>query len=235
GGVIALTPGVYASMYHEGGAIPNDIDEQRYNSNVFNPPRNRCFMPVPTGATNSTNILCDGSVPVAYPGVSGTTREYKKIIPDGLLTPGSHVEYFFRRCDLGATSIFDMAPDTNFIFQPAEGSSDGHRWQEFSVLPDRWKDGLWAANERDAAAPACMLFIDWCDRRGDERIWVGISDSAGFTNIARYGAHNGWHARGDQDITQSLQTVIGTSNDWGVYAHGGQPGMDWDMFGVKAA
>ncbi|MBI1797015.1 MAG: hypothetical protein HYR74_08185, partial [Candidatus Eisenbacteria bacterium] len=233
--VIGLAAGVYASMYHEGGAVPNDIDQQRFSGNVFNPPRNRCFLVVPTGAANSTNMVCDGTVPAVYGAASGTTQEYKKIIPDGLLTPGSHVEYFFRSCDLSATSTYSLAPDTNFIFQPAEGSTDGHRWQEFSVLPDRWKDGLWASNERDASSPACMLFIDWCDRRGDERFWVGFADSIGATLPGRYGAHNGWHARGDQDITQSLQTVIGTSNDWGVYAHGGQPGTIWDMFGVKGA
>jgi len=73
------------------------------------------------------------------------------------------------------------------------------------------------------------------DRRGDERFWVGIADSIGVTQASRWGAHNGWHARGDQDITQSLQTVIGTPNDWGVYRHGGQPGTIWDMFGVKAS
>jgi len=80
-----------------------------------------------------------------------------------------------------------------------------------------------------------MLYVDWEDRRGDERFWVGIADSIGVTQASRWGAHNGWHARGDQDITQSLQTVIGTPNDWGVYRHGGQPGTIWDMFGVKAS
>src|SRR5262245_17443297 len=231
GTVIGLTPGVYASMYHEGGAVAGDIDQLRFNSNTFNPARNRCFMVVPNGATNSTNIICDGTVPAPYGGASGTTKEYKKIIPDGLLTPGSHVEYFFRRCDLAATSIFEMGPDTNQVIQGSEGSTDGHRWQEFSVLPDRWKDGLWAANDRDASAPACMLFLDWEDRRGDERFWVGFADSIGATAPGRFGAHNGWHARGDQDIT----VAIGTDPSIAVYAHGGQPGTIWDMYGVKAS
>jgi hypothetical protein len=231
GTVIGLTPGVYASMYHEGGTVPGDIDQQRFNSNTFNPARNRCFMVVPTGATNSTNIICDGSVPLPYGGASGTTKEYKKIIPDGLLTPGSHVEYFFRRCDLAATSIADLGPDTMQVIQGSEGSTDGHRWQEFCVLPDRWKDGLWAANDRDASAKACMLFIDWEDRRGDERFWVGFADTIGATLPGRFGAHNGWHARGDQDIT----VAIGTDPTIAVYPHGGQPGTLWDMFGVKAS
>jgi hypothetical protein len=28
---------------------------------------------------------------------SATTKEFSKIIPDGLLTPGSHVQYFYRK------------------------------------------------------------------------------------------------------------------------------------------
>jgi hypothetical protein len=131
--------------------------------------------------------------------------------------------------------VYATGPDTNFVIQDSEASTDGHRWQQFGVLPDRWKDGAWPIQDRNASAPACMLYVDWCDRRGDERYWVSIADSIGTTSVSRYGAHNGWHARGDQDITQSLQTVIGTANDWGVYRHGGQPGTLWDMYGVKAS
>jgi flagellar hook capping protein FlgD len=124
-----------------------------------------------------------------------------------------------------------MAPDTNFVFQDAEGSNDGHRWQQFGVLPDRWKDGAWSAADRNAPAPACMLYVDWEDRRGDERLWVGIADSIGATAPARWGAHNGWHARGDQDIT----VAIATDPSIAVVKNGGQPGTIWDMFGVKAS
>jgi hypothetical protein len=85
-----------------------------------------------------------------------------------------------------------------------------------------------------------MLFIDWEDRRGDERFWVGFADSIGASvgsyngsghPIGRWGAHNGWHARGDQDIT----VAIGTDPTIAVYAHGGQPGTIWDMYGIKAS
>jgi hypothetical protein len=76
-----------------------------------------------------------------------------------------------------------------------------------------------------------MLYVDWEDRRGDERVWVGIADSIGATAVARYGAHNGWHARGDQDIT----VAIATDPSIAVYRHGGQPGTIWDMFGIKAS
>jgi len=76
-----------------------------------------------------------------------------------------------------------------------------------------------------------MLYIDWEDRRGDELVWVGVADSIGATDPARYGAHNGWHARGDQDIT----VAIATDPTIAVYKHGGQPGSIWDMFGIKAS
>jgi len=226
GSVVALIPGSWASTYHESDPKYTTLGISKFI----------CAMTIPNGATNSTNILCDGTNWGAYGAGSGwdgvtTTKEHTKIIPDGLLTPGSHVEYFFRKCDVSTPATFEMAPDTNFIFQPSEGSSDGHRWQQFGVLPDRWKDGAWSAADRNASAPACMLYIDWCDRRGDERAWVGIADSIGATTPSRYGAHNGWHARGDQDIT----VAVATDPTIAVYKHGGQPGTIWDMFGIKAS
>jgi hypothetical protein len=226
GSVVGLTPGAWVSTIHESDPKYTTLGISKFI----------CAMTVPTGETNSTNILCDGTNWGAYGAGSGwdgvtTTKEMTKIIPDGLLTPGAHVEYFFRKGDVGNPSAFGLAPDTNMVFQPAEDSNDGHRWQEFSVLPDRWKDGAWSASYRDASAPACMLYIDWADHRGDERVWVGIADSIGATAQARWGAHNGWHARGDQDITVS----VGTDPTIAVYPHGGQPGTIWDMFGVKAS
>jgi hypothetical protein len=251
-----LAAGLYAGMYHEGSPTGNagapDVDNLRFSNSGhaagFNPPRGRCFMsPNPAGPVNSTNIVCvnpgdalPAATPAYDPGTSTSTFEYKKIIPDGLLTPGSHVQYFFRRSDVNITSAFDLAPDTMQIFQASEGNTDGHRWQQFGVLPDRWKDGLWAINERDAPSPACMLFIDWEDRRGDELFWVGFADSIGATvgsrngsghPQGRFGAHNGWSARGDQDNS----VLIGTDPTIAVYAHGGQPGTIWDMYGVKAS
>jgi hypothetical protein len=186
----------------------------------------------------------------------GETKEYTKIIPDGLLTPGAHVEYFFRKSDdpAGLTSV-ELGPDTNFVIQGSEASTDGHRWQEFSVLPDRWKDGAWAAAYQNASAPACMLYIDWEDRRGDERFWVGIADTIGATVGAyapcpgcvgadaaygrptgRWGAHNGWHASGSQAAADVLLGgAVGQDPTIAVYRHGGQPGSMWDMYGVKAS
>src|SRR5262249_57240036 len=95
------------------------------------------------------NILCDGANWAAYGAGSGwngiaTTKEHTKIIPDGLLTPGSHVEYFFRKSDATNPSVYTMRPDTNFVFQPTAGDNDSHRRQQLGVVPDRWKDGAWS-------------------------------------------------------------------------------------------
>jgi hypothetical protein len=226
GSAVGLTPGVWRGAYHESDPKFSTLGITKFI----------CAMTVPGGAANSTNILCDGTNFGAYGAGSGydgtnTTKEHTKIIPDGLLTPGSHVQYFFRKSDATSPTTFEMCPDTNNIFQPGEANTDGHRWQQFGVLPDRWKDGAWSIADRNAPAPACMLYVDWEDRRGDERFWVGVADSIGATAAQRYGAHNGWRARGDQDIT----VAVGTDPSIAVYTHGGQPGTIWDMFGVKAS
>jgi hypothetical protein len=115
-----------------------------------------------------------------------------------------------------------MLPDTQMVCpQNGEGSVDGERWQHFAVLPDRWKDPAYGG-----AGPACMLYVDWNDRRGDERVWVSIADTIGATAASKYGAHNGWHARGDRDVNDPAGFVS---------AHGGQPGTTWDMYQVKAS
>jgi hypothetical protein len=226
GSAVGLTPGVWGGTYHESDPKFSTLGITKFI----------CAMTTPGGATNSSNILCDGTNFGAYLAGSGyngvnTTKEHTKILPDGLLTPGSHVQYFFRKSNLSTPSVYEMGPDTNFVIQDTEASTDGHRWQQFGVLPDRWKDGAWPITDRHANAPACMLYVDWEDRRGDERFWVGVADSIGATAQARWGAHNGWHARGDQDIT----VAIATDPSIAVYTHGGQPGTIWDMFGVKAS
>jgi len=157
---------------------------------------------------------------------SATTKEFTKIIPDGILTPGSHVQYFYRKShSIDPLLNFAMTPDTTIIDnQSREGSRDQHRWQQFSVLPDRWKNGAFGG-----AGAACMLYIDLNDRRGNEGRFVGVMDSIGATASAKFGAHNGWHAAGTDDIT----TVPAPSS---TFRHiNSQPGTTWDMYGVKAA
>ena len=225
-----LAPGTWMSTYHESDG----------KFSALGILKNICHLVLPAGSANSTNITCEnawgwgGAFPPTGPGgtAAGNTKEYTKIIPDGLLVPGAHVQYFFRKSNLSTPSVFHMGPDTNLVFpQASEANFDGHRWQQFGVLPDRWKDGAWASQYQNAGAAACILYIDWADRRLNELIWVSIADSIGATAPPRYGAHNGWHARGDQDIT----VEVGTDPSIAVYAHGGQPGTVWDMYGVKAS
>ena len=158
-----------------------------------------------------------------------TTKEFSKIIPDGLLTPGSHVQYFFRKSHAIDPFVrFAMVPDTNFITpQNGESSTDQHRWQQFSVLPDRWKASAFGGEGR-----ACMLYIDLNDRRGNEGRFVSTMDSIGATAAAKRGSHNGWTAPGTTVITG---LDVRTDPTVRVSNKNSQPGSTWDMYGVKAS
>jgi hypothetical protein len=214
----ALGSGVYMTTYHE-------LDP-KYSTLGYN--KFWCFV-VDTGLTaTQLNIKCDGTipawlttVPTTRTGWDGTnvTREFSKIIPDGLLTPGSHVQYFFRKSQSLGVGTATLAPDTNIVDpQNSESTRDGHRWQQFSVLPDRWKGFT-------AAGMACMLAVDNNDRRGNERIWVSVMDSVGGTASSKWGAHNGWHAAGDAAVNDPA----------GFVSNNQQPGTTWDLYGVKAS
>src|SRR6185436_7004674 len=119
-----LSGNTWMSTYHE--------SDKRFNQLGIT--KNRCFVVDPAGVL--TNMQCTGTVPGYLPaGTAGTTKEFTKIIPDGLLTPGAHVEYFFRdQKDVTTPGPYDgLCPDTNVVFpQITEGPNyDGHRWQEF--------------------------------------------------------------------------------------------------------
>jgi hypothetical protein len=211
--------GTYATTYHES-------DPHLANLGI---PRHKCFLVDTLGAANSTNITCSsvpawvtaGGLPykTGYNG-NAFTVQGTKIIPDGILTPGSHVEYFFEKKDL-KTGAISMVPDTNVVYpQNGEGPNfDGHRWQEFSVLPDAWKFSAYGG-----LGKACMLYVDWNDRNGTERVWVSVADSIGATVAAKRGAHNGWTAPGGADINDPAYFVNKNA----------QPGTTWDMYGIKA-
>ncbi len=227
--------GLFMTAYHE-------TELTNPHRGVLGVPRNICFVADTTLIVPTSTVICgSGAMPVGvtYPPAwvnapgsgyngSSTTKEGTKILPDGLLTPGSHVEYFFRREDMDTHEI-SLCPDTNRVFpQPCESSSDGHRWQEFSVLPDRWKASNYThpVLGTPGRGTACMLFVDLADRRGSERTWVGIADTINATSYEKYGAHNGWHAAGNgADINDPAGFVR---------RHIGQPGTTWDMLGVKA-
>src|SRR5260221_1336119 len=239
-----LEPETYAGP---GGGFVATYEETDPHFNTLGISRRFCFQNNPAVAANSANLVCNGTLPswvtagagydaVAYnppnQSLTNATKEGTKILPDGLLTPGSHVEYFFTTRLLANLNNFVMVPETMFVSpQGNEGSTDGHRWQEFSVLPDRWKSSLYGG-----AGVACMLYVDLNDRRGNERVWVSVADSIGATKADRRGAHNGWKADGNQQYTDANGFPIDiTGTSMQVAAHGGSPGTTWDMYGVKAS
>lgn len=218
--------GAFATIY-------NELDP-KYT--VLGIAKNRCWLMTAGAGVTSANIRCGDPSNIAitdgWPTTAGyvaenglplgQTYEYTKILPDGQFTPGTHVQYFFRREDIGSGDPAALAPDTNLVFpQSSEGSTDGHRWQQFSVLPDAWKKGTYGG-----LGKACMLFVDNNDRRGNERVWVSIADSIGATQSNKYGAHNGWHAVGKEDLDDPAGFVRNKNE---------QPGTTWDMYGVKAS
>jgi hypothetical protein len=212
------------------------------------------------------DVICDGTVPTdnlpgGYlpVGTAGTTREFSKILPDGILTCGAHVQYFFRDVKGSKTdtlTVSGIMPDTNEVTpQLEEGSTDGHRWQQFGVLPDCWKNASYVhpVYRVNGSGPACLLVVDNNDRRGNERVWVSVADTIGATAKRKWGAHNGWHAVG-ANTGLAGQTPAGTAMDLNIAAnhlntigvgaatrqgftaeHGGQPGSTWDMYQVKAS
>src|SRR5262249_12444522 len=144
---------------------------------------------------------------------------------------GTHVRYF-QRMESMTTGETVLVPDTTVVSpQSAEGSLDGHRWQQFGVLPDAWKFSRYGGE-----GGLCMLGVDVDDPRGDERVVIGVLDSIGAASPSKFGAHNGWHAvGGGADVNDPLQNrrpdgSIGFRSD-----NGGQPGTSYDLFGVKAA
>ena len=231
----ALTGGTYIGMLHE--------SDPKYTTLGIN--KFRCFVVDTLKAATSTgvvnNVLCDGTVPAwlttvpqsrtGWDGLN-TTKEFTKIIPDGLLTPGSHVQYFFRKShNIDPLLAYSMVPDTTTIVpQNGEGpSNDGHRWQQFGVLPDRYKDPAFGGS-----GMACMLYVDYNDRRGNERVFVSVMDSIGGTAAVKFGAHNGWHAAGSS-VAGYLGAGSGNDPAIAIWDKNQQPGTTWDMYGVKAS
>src|SRR5262249_29055094 len=167
-------------------------------------PVNRCYVVNPNGPINQSNICCDPAScaglgttypPPGYPAGT-TTYEGTKILPDGIFTPGTHVQYFVRRSAASNPSVMqNMSPDTTTVaFQPGMGGSfDQLRYDSFDVLPDLWKDTRFGGN-----GLACILYVDAGDRRGGEPSLVGALDSLGFG--VDNGADRGWKAVAGSDV-----------------------------------
>lgn len=228
------TTGRYCSQRHE-----SDI-----NFTTLGITKNRCFLNDTNGTATNTiagnNVNCT-TVPAwaqdpaialraGYDGVQ-TTKEYTKILPDGMFTPGTHVEYFYRSGNGVSGAQIATMPDTNYISpQSGQGpNTDGQRWEHFGILPDRWKDPTF---HHGGLGMACMLYVDYDNRRGTQRAWVSTADSIGATQQAKWGANNGWHAKNNQVY---VATNVGLDDGICVRTHGGQPGTTWDMYAVKAS
>ncbi len=231
-----LTPGRYMTMIHEDDPKFATLGAYKFKCLVLDTTK------AATSSPTLNNVNCTGAVPawlmLVPPSRTGwdgsaTTKEFTKIIPDGLLTPGAHVQYFYRKShSIDPFLNFVMVPDTNLITpQSREGSTDQHRWQQFGVLPDRWKATVFGG-----AGMACMLYVDLNDRRGNEGRFVAVMDSVGGTVAAKWGAHNGWHANGTVNVAGlDVRALMGGPDDVTVSDKNSQPGTTWDMYGVKAA
>ncbi len=221
-----VTAGVWQSTYHI-------LDPHLAYLGVARP---RCFVVDTTLVnSNSANTICGAApawlttVPQSRTGWDGqlTTTLGTKIIPDGLLTPGSHVQYFFRKSTIFQHGGFVMCPDTATIMpQRNEDNYDAHRWQQFSILPDRWKDAQYGG-----LGAACMLYADYDDRQGDEMVWCSVMDSIGGTVSNKWGAHNGWHSAPHVVLDAPLNPTL--QADAFVYQNA-QPGTLWDMYACRA-
>jgi len=242
GGVSGATPNAvvpvpttFMSYYHDTDA--------KGSSAQLGVLKTRCFLTNVGGPL--PDVTCNGTVP-AWVGISGVanpatgwdgnvfTYEYTKILPDGLFTPGTHVQYFFAKYDNG-NNLLAMVPDTTVVFpQNAESSTDGHRWQQWSVLPDTWKssDHKHPFTGQFGEGLACMLVVDNNDRRGNERVWVSIADTIGATAAVKRGSHDGWSAVGNTGQT----TTTGVNDPATFVARNyGQPGTTWDLYNTKAS
>src|SRR6185295_3269215 len=184
---------------------------------------NVCFLIDPAGANNISNTQCDGTVPAAYGAVSGISKENTKIIPDGYLTPGSHVEYFLRRTTLENPGTVVYMFDTTAVFPQDPGGNvdtDAERWSNFDVLPDMWKSTRYGG-----LGLACMLMIDGNDRRGADRVFRGAADSLGYGK--NNGASQGWKGLGPGSDSEDPAGFVP--------ANLGQYGLNFDHYDIRAS
>jgi hypothetical protein len=216
-------------------ADPNDID---------------CIHDPPSSGTGY-DLSWVTDQPSGTPATNGSgyngqpnTVEGTKIIPDGLLTPGAHVEYFWRKAEGGSTVAGGTMPDTNIVVpQAGERNNDGHRFAGFGALPDRWKQiGYTHPLGLPAVNPACMLVVNDQTTNGyDWLAWSGTADTIGASSRFKWGAEVGWHAVGNgADINLAANnrtrgTGIGSEVVGFPAEHAGNPGTTWDGYQITAA
>jgi hypothetical protein len=220
------------------GGWQGTLHEEDPNYITLGVTRNICFLVDPNGSAISTNICCSAATcavapffdswpPLAYPaGTLTTTIEGTKILPDGIFTPGTHIEYFMRRSDApeGVAGV-SVTPDTTVASQQAALGPhfDGQRFLEIGVFPDLWKD-----ISNGGQGLACMLVVDAADRRGQEHTVIGTLDSLGYGK--NNGAGRGWW---ENDPSTSNPNPDDPDN-W-IFPNLGQKGLAFDWFDVQAS
>ncbi len=158
----------------------------------------------------------------------GLTKEFTKIIPDGQLTAGSHVEYFFRKVLFGNfLPSAELYPDTTLIYPNIDGSYDGHRWAEMNVLPDRWKDGNYTTG---SPGMACMLVVNAASRRGEMPVFDNMAATIGLMASNKLGAGTGYYIGATEDIPGNLASLSSAAEK--ISRNVGQKGSLYDVYNV---
>jgi len=198
------------------------LHESDPNFNTLGITHNLCFLVDPNGTTDNANLICDGSVPAPYGGVSGQTKENTKILPDGYFSPGTHIEYFLRRSLIETPASAQLLFDTTSVFpqDPVNTDFDQERWSNVDVLPDMWKSTRYSG-----AGLACMLMIDGNDRRGADPNYRGAADSLGYGK--NNGATQGWKRGGPKASTEDPAFFVA--------ANLGQYGLNFDHYDIRAS
>ena len=149
---------MWMSTFHE--AELNCPTQPKRTAWVLSHKRPQCFVIDTTlSSLNASNVQCGSApgymttLPHSYSGWTGDVQSSEgiSILPDGMFTPGTHIEYFFRRQDLSGPNVglSFLCPDTTVVMpQAGESSFDGHRWMEVNVLPDRWKDHSYDSHQQ---------------------------------------------------------------------------------------
>jgi hypothetical protein len=157
-----------------------------------------------------------------------------KILPNNLFTPGTHIEYMFRRTLTGNTVVFNLMPDTNAIYPQAafgSGNFEGIRFGTWDALPDRWKDPSFPGN--GGTPTACMLVNNYGYRRGDGVIWDNMARAIGLTRTAKWGAGHGYYSSPTGDLPGTTADVPGLGGAV-VAANLGHEGSLYDVYDVVA-
>ena len=283
----ALSAIAWQATYHESELDPALFGADPYADGAYvragiGVPRHKCFLAINTA--QMLDIDCEHDPPAAgvSPGSfdlswvtdkpSGTastngsgyngnpmTTEGTKIIPDGLLTPGAHVEYFWRKTEaitsgfanvtsptapIGQVNGTSMLPDTNRVVpQYGERNYDGHRFAGFGALPDRWKQagyshplGLLTSTLLTGGHANYLVVNDQTSNGSDWLWWSTTADVVGASSDQKWGAEVGWHTvNATVDINLPANSIDRAGRLGFIAEHAGNPGTTWDGYQILGA